>query len=211
MTGAATTTMSSRRTSTERLRTACARARDLALCACRLHRPPAALARRLPEVHRGRLPGRPATEPENRRPSRLAPQRSRRSAGAGQPGLGLQLRTDTAPAAAAHARSRRGPASMAPGSQQPPALETDPATNIAALGDAARDRQPRRRRDHRMRVRIRHDARIRQQRAVQPSPGSGTSPRRCRRMSPTCSPQAATTSASSRRTPAGRASVPTCL
>ncbi len=54
-----------------------------------LHRSPAAELRRLREVHRGRLPRRPAAEPEDRRPPRPAARRCART----RPGLG-DLRRD---------------------------------------------------------------------------------------------------------------------
>ena len=52
------------------LRTARAGARDQPLREEGLHRPPDPELRRLPQVHRGRLPRRPAHRPEDRRPAR---------------------------------------------------------------------------------------------------------------------------------------------
>ncbi len=52
-------------------------ARDQPLRQHGLHRPPDAQLRRLPQVHRGRLPPRPAARPAHRRPPRLAARRPR--------------------------------------------------------------------------------------------------------------------------------------
>ena len=46
----------------------------------RLHRPPDPQLRRVRQVHRGRLPRRPAPRPEDRRPARPAPDRARERA-----------------------------------------------------------------------------------------------------------------------------------
>ena len=55
------------------------------------HRPPDAQLRRLRQVHRGRLPRRPAARPPHRRAARPAPRRARGRPSARQPGPRLQL------------------------------------------------------------------------------------------------------------------------
>src|SRR5262249_15569274 len=55
--------------------------------------------RRLCEVHRGRLPGRPAARSTDGRPARSAPDRAREGLGPRQPGQRLQLQAEAAPAA----------------------------------------------------------------------------------------------------------------
>ena len=52
-------------------------ARDQPVREARLHRPPDPQLRRVPQVHRGRLPRRPAARPEDRRPARPAAGRAR--------------------------------------------------------------------------------------------------------------------------------------
>ena len=54
----------------ERLRDARARARDQPVREARLRRPPGPELRRLPQVHRGRLPARAAARPDDGRPAR---------------------------------------------------------------------------------------------------------------------------------------------
>ena len=80
-----------------------------------LHRSPAAQLRRVHEVHRGRLPQRPAPGPEDRRPPRSAPDGAGERPRARQPRQRLQLQPATrAPAdppdPSARAWVRGGPA-----------------------------------------------------------------------------------------------------
>ena len=78
----------------------------------RLHRPPGAVVRRLQQVHRGRLPGRPAARPEHRRPARPAPRRPRERHDPGQPRGRLRLHAASR-ARPTRCRSTRRPARRA--------------------------------------------------------------------------------------------------
>ena len=64
----------------------------------RLHRPPDAELRRLRQVHRGRLPRRPAPRPGHRRPARPAARRPRERRDPRQPRRRLRLQPAPAPA-----------------------------------------------------------------------------------------------------------------
>src|SRR5579885_1228301 len=100
----------------ERLRPARARPGDQPLREEGLHRPPDAQLRRLPHVHRGRLPGGPAAGPQDGRAAGPAAGRA-----GGRPGVGgrdrrLRLRPEATPAAApAHPpQDRPAPAATNP-------------------------------------------------------------------------------------------------
>ena len=76
----------------ERVRDPGARAHDQPVGAPGVHRPPDALVRRLPEVHRGSVPGRGADRSEDRRVARLAADGPRERATARRSLHGVQLR-----------------------------------------------------------------------------------------------------------------------
>ena len=71
-----------------------ARARDQPVRQAGLRRPPGAELRRLPQVHRGRLPARPAARPAHRRPARLTARRAREREDPRQPRPRLRLRPE---------------------------------------------------------------------------------------------------------------------
>ena len=114
-------TMSSPAGRRQRLRAARPGARHLPY-ARRVHRPPDPQQRRLPEVHRGRLPPRGQARPQDGRPSRPPSRRARGSPDPRQHDPGLQLQPAPAPAGAAadqpahrltrHPRLLRGQASL---------------------------------------------------------------------------------------------------
>ena len=72
-----------------------------------LRRPPGPQLRRLPQVHRGRLPARPAARPAHRRPARLATRRARERQDPRQPRPRLRLRPEAPPAADSSRFTRR--------------------------------------------------------------------------------------------------------
>jgi hypothetical protein len=80
----------------ERVRAARAGHGDLAVCQARLCRPPGPEQRRLPQVHRGRLPRRLPPQPQDRRPSRPAARRARGREDPRQHGPGLRLQPGAA-------------------------------------------------------------------------------------------------------------------
>ena len=82
-----------------RLRPPRAGPRDQPVCPPWLRRPPGPELRRLPALHRGRLPGGQAARPGRRRAPRSTPRRAREAASHGQPGG--RFRLPTAPAWAA--------------------------------------------------------------------------------------------------------------
>ena len=84
-----------------------------------LHRPPDPQPGRLPQVHRRRLPRRPATQPQDRRPARLPPRRPRERQDPREPARGLQLQPEAA-----------GPADSA----APPAVWLKPSTACRCRG-----------------------------------------------------------------------------
>ena len=65
-----------------------------------VHRPPDAELRRVPQVHRGRLPSRPAARSAYRRETGFEAERPREREGSRQPRQGLQLQAEAPPAAA---------------------------------------------------------------------------------------------------------------
>ena len=75
-----------------------ARARHQPVCETGLRRPPGPQLRRLPQVHRGRLPARPATESTHRRPAGLATGRARERQDPRQHRPRLRLRPEAAAA-----------------------------------------------------------------------------------------------------------------
>ena len=100
---------------------------DQPLCSQGIHRSPDAQLRRIPQVHRGRLPRGCATQPKNRRTPRLTTDRTRERPDTRQPRQGIQLQTTAthtdpppAPSAEAHARpSRRARLGRHPVTNQP--------------------------------------------------------------------------------------------
>src|SRR5581483_11421897 len=82
------------------LRAARSRAGDQPLRAARLHRPPDPQLRRVPEVHRGRLPRRPAARPPHRWPPGSTALGARERLDSRQPTAGLRLQPEAAQAAA---------------------------------------------------------------------------------------------------------------
>ena len=78
----------------QRLRASGAGHRDQPLREARLRRPPDPQLRRLPQVHRGRLPRRPSPEPEDGRAARPPSRRPREREGPRRPPQGLRLRPE---------------------------------------------------------------------------------------------------------------------
>src|SRR5579862_7445532 len=107
----------------ERLRTARARPRNQPVREEGVHRPSDAELRRVPQVHRGRLPRQPATQPQDRRQTGSSARRTRKRTDPREPRQRLQLQPDPSP----------------PGA--PPTTERGP-------GPRARNRQLRDRHDH---------------------------------------------------------------
>ena len=98
----------------------------------RLHRPPDPEPGRLPQVHRGRLPGRPADQPQDRRPAGLTAQRAREPADPGRRQGRLQLPSAAAAADGAEAAAIR-PQPLTPSSADPATVYNAQGWQLAAI------------------------------------------------------------------------------